>query len=215
MENWGVPSLSVMVAVPEAGVVVAPETGVAVREKDSLPSEITSSVVARRSCTEVAPAGMVTSPVTGVHTGEATVPLLNSRLLAAAVSVPRVAEPLASDGVKTTGLVLGLEMLTVKTALAPSATEMLATDKTGVSLSEPGGPPVPSSRMVVVTVPVAIVAPPVGADRLTEKFSAPSNVVSLVIATVKVWLVTPGANVRVPEVEAKSVPEVAVPLAAL
>ena len=35
------------------------------------------------------------------------------------------------------------------------------------------------------------------------------------MATVKVWLVTPGAKVRVPVVVPKSVPEVAVPLAAL
>ena len=168
MENWGAPSLSVMVAVPVAGAVVAPETGVAVRVKVSLPSEITSSVVARRSCTEVAPAGMVTLPVTAVHTGAATVPLLNSKVPAAAVSVPSVAVPLARLGVNTTALVLGLEMLTVKTALAPSATEISAMDKTGVSLSVPGGPPVPSSLMVVVTVPVVMVAPPVGADRLTE-----------------------------------------------
>ena len=49
MENCGVPSLSVMVAIPVAGAGVAPETGVAVSENVSLDSEVASSVVARRS----------------------------------------------------------------------------------------------------------------------------------------------------------------------
>ena len=202
MENWGAPSLSVMVAVPVAAVVVAPETGVAVRVKVSLASDVPSSVVARRSCTEVDPAGMLTLPVTGVHTGVAVVPLLNSSVPVAAVSVPRVAEPLLRLGVKTTAVVLALEMLTVKTAGAPSTTLMSATDKTGLSLSAgvPGGTvPVPSSLMVP-TPRLSAIEALVAVTKLTLKVSTPSNTVSLEIAMVTVCVVTPGAKVSEPAV---------------
>jgi len=112
MENCGVPSLSTMVVVALATAGVEPLTGVALRLKVSLASEMASSVVARRSCTEVAPGAIVTLPATGTQ----ALPSKTSSADAAAVSVPTVAVPLLREGAKTTGEVLGLDRLTVKTA---------------------------------------------------------------------------------------------------
>ena len=78
----------------------------------------------------------------------------------------------------------------------------------------PLGLPVPSSLIVVVTVPTAIVAP-LGLLKLAVKSSGPSNTVSSVISTVKVCTVVPGANVNVPLTPVKSAPAVALPLAVL
>ena len=72
--------------------------------------------------------------------------------------------------------------------------------------------PVPSSLMVVVTVPVVIVAL-VGALRFTVKVSGPSYTRSSVMATVKVPVVDPAGMVKVPLAGVKSLPDVAVPLA--
>ena len=179
IEKAGSAEPSMRVAVPTAAAAVVPETGMAVSVKVSEPSEMASVVEAKRSCTEVVPAAMLTLPDTVVHTGSAMVPLLNSRVPAAAVSVPRVAETPARDGVNTTAVVLELEMLTVKTAGKPSATEMLAMDKTGVSLS--------------VMWPLPATPPMV---RLNV--SAVSLTVSLTVGTVTVKLVTPAGTITKP-----------------
>ena len=118
---------------------------------------------------EALPAGMVTLPETGTQ----LTPLKNSSAVAAAVSVPRMAVPDVSAGVKTTGVVLRLDRLTVKTAGAPSATVTLAIDRAGVSLSEPPVPE-PSSVMVPTPMASAIAEPADALDRLTVKASLPS-----------------------------------------
>ena len=172
---------------------VAPLTGVAVKLKVSLLSEVASSVVGIRSCIELAPAGIVTLPATGAHTA----PLKNSNAAGELVSVPIVAVPDARLGVNTTGLVLVLESETVKTAFPPSIRGAEATiERLGVSLSEPPAP-VPSSLIVPMPKPSAILAF-VAPDKLTLKVSMPSNTASLLIFSVIVCVVTPGAKVSVP-----------------
>ena len=61
------------------------------------------------------------------------------------------------------------------------------------------------SSLVIVPVAVAVVAPlakvaPVGLDSVTVRVSLGSTAVSPRAATVRFWVVTPGAKVRVPEV---------------
>ena len=117
MINCGVPSLSIMVATALAVAGFAPLKGVAVSVKVSLPSATRSSVIGRRNCTELAPAGTVTLPATGFQVAPPSVEY--SSVPIAPVSVPIVAgltpEPLKL-GVNTTGLTLGLLKLTVNMA---------------------------------------------------------------------------------------------------
>ncbi len=54
---------------------------------------------------------------------------------------------------------------------------------------------------------------PTGLDRLSTKDSVGSATASLAIATATILVVSPGANVSVPEVEVKSPPATAVPFA--
>ncbi len=127
--------LSVIVAVPVAPAafvtlpVIAPVDSVKVSEA----SAMASSVVARRNCSEVWPAAMVTAPDTGVQLVPPSVETSSAE--AAAVSVPTVAVPLPSVGVKLVAPLEALSSETVNTAVAPSATETLLTLIVGVSLS--------------------------------------------------------------------------------
>ena len=205
METTGV-SLSVMVPVPVTGTVLAAVAAESVI--CSLGSPSASSTVGTRTMKLVAPAGTDTvGPVMATK-----VRPLSNDTRAGAVSVPSVAVPDAGVMVTVVGVVLALVSVTVKSRLAPSATVGLETEPTrGLSLLLPPTP-VPSSVMVVVDEAVPRVAPE-GADRLTVKVSLPSNVASLVIATVTVCEVTPGAKVSVPVPPVKSAPAVAVPLA--
>ena len=119
--------------------------------------------------------------------------------------------PSASARFTSTGVVEALLRLTVKTAngSAPSVTVTLFTLRLGVSLSVPPAP-VPSSRIVPVPTAVAIVAF-TGPLSVTVKLSLISKIESLRIATVSVWLVTPGAKLSVPLPAVKSAPLAAVP----
>ena len=87
---------------------------------------------------------------------------------------------------------------TVKTANAsvPSTTAVLLTLRLGVSLSVPPAP-VPSSRIVPVPAPSAMLAL-TAFDRFTVKFSLCSKSESSSTGTVIVWLTTPAAKFRVP-----------------
>ena len=194
IENCGVGSLSVRVALPVALAARAPLTGVAVNVKASVFSSIASSTVARRSSTLVRPAAMATLPATVDQLAPPSVE--TSSVAAAAVSTPSVALPEARLGVKTTGEVLEFDRLTVNTALWPSTIVVLLTDSSGVSLSTPPLP-VPSSLMRPMPMASARLAL-TGADRLTLKVSLPSKTASLTIGTLTVRLVTPGAKTRVP-----------------
>ena len=150
---------SLIVAVPTAlAFEVEPAVRVAVRVKVSLPSAAKSSVVATRTCALVLPAAMVTPP-----TGTAThaVPLKYSSVVP--VSVPTVAVPEASAGLKVTAVVEGFDSATVKTAKPPSPTVGELTDRAGRSLSLIVPRPL-GSAMVALTAP----------DSSTLKFSAPS-----------------------------------------
>ena len=154
IESDGGPSLSMMPATALAGAKAAPLTGVALSVKDSVASWRASSVVGRRNCTLVVPAGIVTLPATGSQ----VVPSVETSSAGSApVSVPTAAVPDTSAGVNTTGAVLGFESVTVKTAAVPSTASTVVTASVGRSLSLPPGP-VPSSRMVPTPVPSAIVA---------------------------------------------------------
>ena len=186
-----------MVATALAGAGVLPLTGVAVSVKVSFGSEVVSLTVARRSCTEVAPGAIVTLPVTGTQ----ALPLNCSSAAGAAVSVPSVALPFVSEGVKTTGLALGFDSVTVKTAGAPSATLIAAIERLGVSSLDgvPFGSRRPSSTISVVTaVATGSMAAPFGAERVIVSVSLRSSVVSFVIETVTVFEVSPGAKLSVP-----------------
>ena len=68
-----------------------------------------------------------------------------------------------------------------------------------------------SASIVTVAVALLIVAPDDGLESTTVNVSAPSCVASLRIGTVIVLAVSFAANVRVPDVEVKSVPAIAVP----
>ena len=87
-------------------------------------------------------------------------------------------------------------MNTAKPPATFSITVAFPTLSAGVSLLVPPVP-VPSSRMVPMPRLSAIVALAT-LVRLTLKVSDPSNGVSLVIGTVTVCVVTPGAKVSVP-----------------
>jgi hypothetical protein len=79
---------------------------------------------------------------------------------------------------------------------------------------EPLGPTVmATSSLLIVTVAVDGVpsVAPVGADSATVNVSLASNTVSPMIGTLIVLLVSPAANVSVPEAAVKSLPDVAVP----
>ena len=93
---------------------------------------------------------------------------------------------------------LGLLSDTVNTANAsvPSTTAGLLTATLGVSSSAPPAP-LPSSRIVPIPAPSAI-KEFTALDRFTVKASLCSKIASSVIASVIVWLVTPGAKVSVP-----------------
>src|SRR5690606_21506788 len=109
---------SVIVPVPNAvALAVVPAFTVTSRRKVSPESATGSSVVATRTCTAVAPAAIVTpAAVTGTHAAP------SKYSSAVAVSVPTMAEPLASAGVKVVGVALALDRLTVNTAKPPSTT---------------------------------------------------------------------------------------------
>ena len=104
----------------------------------------------------------------------------------------------ASARSKLTGVVLALLRLTAKTAnpSVPSVAVTLLTASVGVSSSVPPAP-VPSSRIVPTPVPSAMTAF-TGALSVALKASLPSKIASFRIATVIVWLVTPGAKLNVP-----------------
>ena len=97
-----------------------------------------------------------------------------------------------------TAVVERFERPTVKTAYgsAPSVTVASLTLSVGVSLSVPPAP-LPVSRIVPVPLGSAIVAL-TGELSTTLKLSLFSKTGSLRIATVTVWLVTPGRKVTVP-----------------
>ena len=191
IETTGV-SLSVIVPVPTTGAAL---TGVeAASVICSVGSPRVSSVLGTRTMNEVAPAGTET---VGPTTGEKVTPPSNETS-AGEVSVPSVAVPEAGVSVTVVGVVLGCVSVTVKSRLLPSTTVGLETVPTAGRSSSPPPVPVPLSTMVVVETAVPSVAP-VGALSVTVKVSEPSKVASLVIATVTVWLVTPGAKVSVPE----------------
>ena len=185
-----------MLAVPVAApvLVTVPVMPPVERVKVSVDSARASSVVAMRSCTELWPAAMVTAPVTVLQVLPPSVE--TSKVLAAGVSVPTVAVPLLKAGVKLTAVVEVLSRLTVKTASAPSVSVGLLTLRVGVSLSVPPVP-VPSSLMVPIPV-LSLMVAPLALERVMLKVSLPSNTASLVIATVKVLLVSPAAKFSVP-----------------
>ncbi len=65
---------------------------------------------------------------------------------------------------------------------------------------------------MTVTAGVApMLVPPVGFDKVTVKVSGPSNALSSRIGTLKVFVVSPSPNERVPVAVVKSLPAVAVP----
>ena len=101
----GATSLSVIVAVPVTAVllVTVPVMVPVERVKFSDDSGLASSVMAKRSCTEVWPAAMVTAPETVLQDVPPFVE--TSNVSVAAVSVPSVAVPLLRLGVKLTGAV--------------------------------------------------------------------------------------------------------------
>ena len=181
---------------------VLPLLTVAVRAKVSSPSAAKSSLVATRTCTLVLPAAMLTPP-----TGTATQALPLKYSSAVVVSVPTVALPEASDGVKTTAVVEGFESDTVKTAKPPSPTVGELTDRAGVS----------SSLMLVVAAPLAPLMtrlsklPPAALPMVTVKLSAPSASASCSVAMLKLALLAPAGIVTV-ATPVKSVPLAAVPL---
>ena len=109
-----------------------------------------------------------------------------------------MAFPLASARLTLTGVVLTLLSPTVKTACAsvPSVTVGLLTLSAGVSLSVPPAP-VPSSWIVPMPAPSAMLAL-VGALSVIVKASLCSKTASSEIASVIVWLNTPGAKISVP-----------------
>ncbi len=158
---------------------------------DSLDSIMPSDVVATLTRKLFCPAGTLTVlPDKALHV---TPPSTETSWVP--VSVPNVAVPEAKVTLTVVALVLVLLKLIVNSKLPPSPTEgldTLVTVKRSSSL-----PPVPSSLIAVVTVPVAMVAL-VGVLKLTVKFSLPSNTVSFVIGTVIVFVVSPGANVKLP-----------------
>ena len=122
---------SVMVIVPNAPpllVILPPLNVPVVSVKVSLPSLVASVVVAIRIFTEVVPWGIVIPDVAENH-----VVSLNeySRVLAAAVSVPIVAVPLAIVGVNVVAAFAALLRETVKTPVEPSLTLGLLTVTTG------------------------------------------------------------------------------------
>ena len=191
-------SLSVMVAVPVTPLplvtvpVIAPVDSVKVSED----SARLSSVVASRNWTELWPAAMVTAPETVLQLAPPLVETCSR--LAAAVSVPSVAVPLLSVGVKLTAEVEVLFRETVKTALAPSFTVTSPMLMVGVSLLVPPLP-VPSSLMVPTPWASEILAL-VALARLTLKDSEPSKTLSLLMVTEMTWEVSPAAKFRVPAV---------------
>ena len=201
---------STIVPVPTKGLVFC---GVAApRVKVSVGSEMPSFTVGRRTMKLLAPGGTVTDvPVTGVK-----VKPPSNETNAGLVSVPKVAVPDAGLRVTVVGVVLVLLNLTTKSSGEPSLTPGLLIPDTFGRSSSAGVPgsapvPVPSSRTSVETVPVAITAL-TGALKFNVKRSDPSNTASFVIATVIVLVVSPGAKVKVPSVDVKSLPATAVPL---
>ena len=99
---------------------------------------------------------MLTAPVTVLQVLPAS--LDTSKVFAAAVSIPSVAVPAITLGVKLTALVETLLRLTVNTAAAPSATVGLLTDSVGISLSLPPVP-VPSSLITPTPLASLMIAP--------------------------------------------------------
>jgi hypothetical protein len=68
--------------------------------------------------------------------------------------------------------------------------------------------------MLIVTIPELIVAPPVAADNVTVNVLVASFTLSLMIGTVSVFATaSPLAQESVPDVEVKSEPPLAEPLA--
>ena len=106
------------------------------RLKVSVGSAVLSSLVARRRSTELCPAAMVTGPVTLLQCSPPS--LDTSSVAAAAVSLPRLALPLASCGVKLMSSLDSLSRLTVNCALPPSISEGLETLRVGRSSSRAG-----------------------------------------------------------------------------
>ena len=169
----GVPSLSLIVPVPITGLIFCAVEAASVMFSGV--SLITSSVVGTRTIKLIAPAGTLT--VVPTNATKVTPPSKETN--AGEVSVPRVAVPLARVSVTVVAVVLVLFKLTIKSRLPPSATAGLPTLDTCGRSSSPPGPvpiaPVPSSLIVVVTVPppTATVAL-LGVFILTVKLSLPS-----------------------------------------
>ena len=138
----------------------------------------------------------------------------SNETVAVPVSTPTVPVPLFKARDKFVVVKLELLKFTTKFKFPPSVVtglETLITLGLALSRTTPGGTaPVPSSRIVVVTLPTAIdeFVAPVNA---IEKFSEPSKMPSLAIATVMVFVVSPGAKTKLPAIELKSLPAVAVP----
>ena len=155
----------------------------AFKVKVSLPSWYTSSVVAIRTCRLVCPAGMVSAPVTGCQTA----PSKYSNVLA--VSLPTVAVPLVGLSVNTVLLADGLDKLTVKTSVLPSAPVGLEMFKLGIPSS---------STMVAIPAAVALLVV-LGLVLLTlrVKVSSTSSMKSLLIGVRTKMLVLPTGIVAV------------------
>ena len=94
----------------------------------------------------------------------------------------------------------------------PTGSSTEAEGLTPENCTEPGTAGMSSSTMPMTPRPAPNVAPFVGAESWIEKYSVLSATLSLMMATVKVLIVSAGAKVSVPEVAVKSAPDTAVPL---
>ena len=140
-------------------------------------STIASSKIGVRICSEVAPAGIVTSPVTVCHAA----PSKNSR--AGPKSDPLVAVMSTSAKESAIASTLGFVNEIVKTAniSTVSVAVTLSILKVGRSSSLLFGP-VPSS-MIVPTPTASLIPAPTALDSVTSNDSLCSNKLSLVMLT--------------------------------
>ena len=198
---------SVMVPVPVTGVAfcaVAADTVIL-----SVPSATPSAIVATRSKKLCAPAGTLTAPAKFNHVAPPS-----TEYCCAPVSTPTVALPEIAFTFTAVAVVLVPVKLIVKTKALPSATVALPIEATTGRSSFVPSMPVPSSLIVTMLAPEPIVTL-VGFVKFTVNVSPPSYTRSLVIGTVMVLLVSPGANTTLPITGVKSEPEVALPLVVL
>ena len=127
---------------------------------------------------------------------------------AVAVSVPTVALPEDSAGLKMTAVVEGFDSETVKTAKPPSTTVGELTDSIGVSSSVIE---VVAARRWLALMTRFSKLPPAALPIVTVKFSAPSASTSCNVAMLKLALLAPAGIVTV-ATPVKSLPSAATPL---